>query len=157
MTTFPDHRYPGARALVELHELHLRSFLETWRRARAADVTLPETDDPDYASLPTLLRHVLGAAAGYMRWICQQLDLPDPGLNPSPPSESIEQSADEYLEHVLDRWRSPLVDVPPESFDRPTYPSTWKIDYCIDAMLEHAVMHPIRHQFQLKNLIARQG
>jgi hypothetical protein len=27
---------------------------------------------------------------------------------------------------------------------------------CIDAMLEHAVMHPIRHAFQLEELMRRQ-
>jgi hypothetical protein len=26
--------YPGADALVELHEKHLRSFLQEWRRAK---------------------------------------------------------------------------------------------------------------------------
>jgi hypothetical protein len=31
------------------------------------------------------------------------------------------------------------------------------VTYTIDAMLEHAVMHPIRHTFQLEELVQRAG
>lgn len=37
--------------------------------------------------------------------------------------------------------------------ETPEYPSRWKTLYCVDAMLEHAVMHPIRHAFQLEELM----
>jgi hypothetical protein len=40
-----------------------------------------------------------------------------------------------------------------EQLDKGIYPSRWGTEYCIDAMLEHAVMHPIRHEFQLRNLM----
>ena len=48
------------------------------------------------------------------------------------------------------------MNVEPELFEDKVYTSNWGVNYCIDAMLEHAVMHPIRHEFQLKNLIAEQ-
>jgi hypothetical protein len=54
------------------------------------------------------------------------------------------------LEHVLERWRAPLID---DVLETPEYPSRWKPRYCIDSMLEHAVMHPIRHTFQLNELL----
>jgi len=143
----------GARALVLLHESHLRDFLGVWRRAKAAGVRLAATEDPSYASLDTLLRHVLRAARGYMTWCCQVLDLPDPDIRPTPEPEAIEAEADGYLEHVLERWREPLRTVAPARFEDRTYESRWGVPYCIDAMLEHAVMHPIRHSFQLEELI----
>jgi len=40
-----------------------------------------------------------------------------------------------------------------EKFYQPEYLAPWKTKYCIDSMLEHAVMHPIRHHFQLKELM----
>ena len=94
--------------MVLLHDEHVRRFLVVWNQAQAASVVLPKTDDPAYASLETLLRHVLGAARGYMTWMCEVLELPDPQIR-----------------------------IPPE----PT------------ALLEHAVMHPIRHAFQLEELM----
>ena len=146
--------YGGARATIRLHERHQREFLATWKRAQAAGTRLPETDDPSYASREALLRHVLRAARGYMVWMCQQLDLPDPAIRPTPEAEAIETEAEAYLEHVLACWRDPLRKVAPERFSHPEFESRWGVKYCIDAMLEHAVMHPIRHSFQLEELMA---
>jgi hypothetical protein len=149
------YSYLGARSLVLLHEHHLREFLVTWKKAKAAGVALPPTDDPSYVSMAALLRHVLRAARGYMTWMCQVLELPAPEIQPTPEVDRIEAESDTYLEHVLDGWRTPLKEIPEQQFHEPTYPSRWKVQYCIDAMMEHAVMHPIRHSFQLRELMAR--
>ena len=151
--TTDGYRYGGARALVELHEIHMRAFLADWKRARAAGVGLPSTDDPSYASMAALLRHVLRAGRGYMTWMCECLELPDPEIRATPEVDVVESEADAYLEHLLERWRLPLRDVAEEQFDRPEYKSRWGTLYCIDAMLEHAVMHPIRHAHQLERLM----
>ena len=74
----------AVRALVLLHDEHLRRFLVVWKQARAASVTLPQTEDPAYVSLDTLLRHVLRAARGYMTWMCEVLELPDPEILVTP-------------------------------------------------------------------------
>ena len=146
-------KYNGAKAMVILQEKHLRSFIDTWRKAKENNIQLPETDDKDYESLETLLVHILRASRGYINWICDQLNLPDPGIDPTPKKDEIEEKASSYLEHVIEKWREPLRDVPEKLFMDKTYTSRWKVDYCIDAMLEHAVMHPIRHEFQLSNLL----
>jgi uncharacterized damage-inducible protein DinB len=151
-----NYQYRGARACVLLHEKHLRSCLAVWKQAKAAHVKLPETDDEDYQSLETLLRHILRAARGYMVWTCKQLNLPDPEIRPAPEIDVIEAEADHYLEHVLERWRLPLANVSQQVIDRSEFKSNWGVTYSIDGMLEHAVMHPIRHEFQLRELIEKQ-
>ncbi len=154
MHGLPEYRYRGARALVLLHERQLEAFLDVWRRAKAAGVALPATDDPSYASMEALLQHVLRAARGYMTWMCRVLELPDPGIRPAPETDAVEAEASSYLEHLRERWRLPLADVPEARFDRPEHVSRWGVVYCVDAMLEHAVMHPLRHRFQLEELMA---
>jgi hypothetical protein len=139
--------------MVLLHEEHLRRFGHTWRLALATSVSLSPTDDPAYASLGALGQHVLGAAGGYMVWMCEVLTLPDPGIRSAPDAAAMVRDADDYMEHVLERWRAPLREVANERLETPEYPSRWQTRYCIDAMLEHAVMHPIRHAFQLDELI----
>ncbi len=151
----PPYRSRAVRALVLLHEEHLRRFVQTWRSAQAARVALPSTEDPAYASLDALVRHVLGASRGYMVWMCEVLKLPDPGILPAPDATALSEEAESYMEHVLARWRASLHDVADEQLDTPEYRSRWQTLYSIDAMLEHAVMHPIRHAFQLEELMAR--
>jgi hypothetical protein len=92
-----------------------------------------------------------------MVWMCKHLNLPDPQIDEAPQSEIIVENAEKYINHLLEKWETPLSDVLPELFEDKVYKSNWGVDYCIDAMLEHAVMHPIRHEIQLKNLIAEQS
>lgn len=147
------YKYNGAKALVALHEIHIKSFYEAWKQAKQLNIKLPDSDDPYYKSLDTLLYHLLRSARGYMIWMCDKLGLDDPQINETPPAEMIEEKAVEQLAHLFERWRIPLTNVEPELFEDKVYKSNWSVEYCIDAMLEHAVMHPIRHEFQLNNLI----
>lgn len=142
--------------MVLLHERCLQEFVQTWRLFKSSGVALPETPDPDYASLDALLRHVLGSARSYMVWMCEKLELADPEIRPVPEQAAIEAEAPSYLEHLLDRWKIPLADVPEEAFFDRTHPSKWNVPYCFDAMLEHAILHPIRHTFQLRELMQQE-
>src|SRR5712672_1187390 len=105
MSSNLPYRSRAVRAMVLLHEEHLRRFVKTWRLALANPVSLPPTDDSAYASLDTLGRHVLSAAGGYFIWICEVLTLPNPGVKPAPHVNAIVHDADDYLEHVLECWR----------------------------------------------------
>ena len=152
-----NYKSRAARALVLLHEKHLCECLEVWGQAKAANLELSETSDENYRSLGTLLEHILGAARSYMVGICKNLELPNPEIRPVPEVNAIEAEADSYLEHVLERWRLLLVAVPDERLEpdpESYYPG---MPYWIDAMLEHAVMHPIRHEFQLRELLRAQA
>ena len=151
-----NYRYRGARALVLLQDKAMRELLPVWRRAMAARIRLPETKDPNYASLQELLHHALRAARGYMIWMCEKMGLPDPEIDPAPEVDRVEQKADRYLEHILQRWRLPLVDVDESRFGE-THKTRWNEDMSCEGMLEHAVMHPIRHRFQLEELMESQS
>lgn len=151
----PKYKYNGARSLILLHEKHLTNFFQTWREAKNINLELPETEDPDYQSLVTLLLHVLRSAGNYMKWICEKLNLTDPEINAPPEINIIDKNAENYLIHLFEKWRLPLVEIEEEKFHSPTFKSDWGVEYCIEAMLEHAVMHTIRHEFQLKELIMK--
>ena len=66
----------------------------------------------------------------------------------------LPERAEEYLEEVLGAWPSPLRSLTEERAYAPAHTSRWGPPYCIDAMLEHAAMHPIRHAHQLRQLMA---
>ena len=154
MDQINEYRYRGAGVLIFLHEKQMRSFLPVWKEAKELNVKLPDTTDPDYRSLETVLFHVLRASRGYLKWICGKINLPDLGIDSPPALEVIELRADSYLEYLLEKWKGPLNELDEKVFYDKAYLARWGVEYCIDAMLEHAVMHPIRHEFQLSNLIA---
>ena len=150
-----QHPYKDAAAanLIQLHDAYLRQFVASWREAQALETVLPVTSDPDYASREHLLLHVLGAARGYMVWMCDVLGLPDPEIDEVPALSEVESKLDEYVDRLLAGWQGPLCDVDSKRMHSGTYRSNWGVTYCIDAMLEHAVMHPIRHAHQLRTLM----
>ena len=145
------YKYKGAEAMVELHANEMRAFLEVWQKAHAANFSVPASEDPDYQSLEHILCHVLGASKGYIIWICEQLELEASTIGARPTPQSVVTEAEAYLSQVLQAWDGPLVDLTEKQAHAKEYPSKWKTKYCIDAMLEHAVMHPLRHRFQIEN------
>ena len=156
MQELKNYRSRGARSLVLLHEKAMRELLSVWRRAVAAKIRLPATDDPSYASLDTLFHHALRASRGYMTWLCEKLALPDPVINEVPEPDRIAREAESYLEHLLARWRIPLVDVEGSRLEA-IHKTRWGEDMSLEGMLEHAAMHPLRHRFQLEELLEAQG
>ena len=148
--------YGGARALVALHQQHLREFLSVWRLAQQAGVSLPEGGGDAYRSLEALLLHVLSAARAYLVWLCRNLQLGDPGLRRPPAIDDVAGRADEYVEHLVERYATPLRDVAADRFTDETYRFS-RAQTTAEGLLEHAVMHPIRHSFQLRNLMTEQA
>ena len=67
-------------------------------------------------------------------------------------SRILSWEAEGYAEHLLECWRTSLLDARDDQLET-AYQSRWNTLYSIDAMLEHAVMHPIRHLFQLEELM----
>lgn len=148
-----NYKYKGAEALIHLHEEHLLSFIKIWETAKKTNLKLPITDDSDYQSLEHLILHVVRSSRGYIMWICEKLNLSEPKIDVLPKFEQIEKTIDNYASHLLEEWKIPLVNVEEKRFFDLTYKSNWGTDYCIEAMLEHAVMHPIRHEYQLKKIL----
>ncbi|MCP5064160.1 MAG: hypothetical protein GY936_17100 [Ignavibacteriae bacterium] len=162
MTTFKNlllisnemnYKYKGAEVLIRLHEEHLLSFIGIWKTAKEVNIKLPITDDSDYQSLDHLLLHVVRSSQGYIMWICEKLNLPELKIDILPKLEEIEITIDNYILHLLEEWKVPLANVDEKRFFDLTYKSNWETEYCIEAMLEHAVMHPIRHEYQLKKIL----
>lgn len=149
------YRSRAARALVLLHDEKMREFFEVWQQFKEANIQLPATPDEHYQSPERLLRHVLNSSGQYMVRMCGHLRLPDPHLEPVPATEDIEAQAGAYLERLLGWWRVPLAGVMDADMEPELY--TPGMHYWIDAMLEHAVMHPVRHSFQLRELMKARG
>lgn len=138
--------------MVLLHEQEIVRFVETWRKAKDSGLVLRGHDDPNYESLETLLAHVFWWARYYAVWSCEHLGLADPRIGEAPTPSEVESELPNYLEHLLAQWRGLFTEVPEEPFLKPQFRVKWGSSLPVEHLLEHAVVHPMRHRLQLIEL-----
>ncbi len=145
----------AVRSCVELHEIELRKFYDAWEAFRASGAVLPATDDPSYASAEHLGGHVLRSARTYLAWIGDCVQRPVADVDRDDDRVSVARKGRRFMEEVLAAWRRHLANLEDGELAPKTFKSRWGEDYNVEQMLEHAVVHPMRHRFQLERLMAK--
>lgn len=146
----------GVRALVILQMAEMNELFVVWKKAKRLGVKLPRTEDPAYENLDLLMRHPLRACRGYLTWLCEVLGRPDPGVPDPPEARDVGKKSAAYLKRLERSWNTHMAWMPNEVLDSPgLHTSRWGVPMTVEAMLEHAVAHPMRHRFQLEELIAK--
>lgn len=149
-----DFKSRAVRTLVELHEIEMRKFFETWDRFVTSGAPMPEAHgDPDYESRNHLVGHVCRAARNYLTWIGDQLGRPVKDVDLETDSLKIAARTKEFMAGVLEGWRRHLPAVADEELEPVAYKSRWGVPMTIESMLEHAVVHPMRHRIQLERIL----
>jgi len=147
----------AVRSCVELHEIELNRFYDTWQAFRASGAPLPETADPSYQSPDHLAGHVLRAARNYLVWIGDCVKRPVADVDSDTDLMGIARKGRTFVDEVLAGWRRHLSALEDAELAPTMYKSRWGDDYNIEQMLEHAVVHPMRHRIQLERLMAGRG
>jgi len=147
-------RSRAVASLVELHSVELRSFLETWKRFRASGKPMPEArGDADYESPERLVSHVQAAARSYMLWIWEMLEQPIEGLPRIRDAAVIMPELEKFQADTLAGWEKYGALLADEQLAPKQYVSRWGEPHTIEQMLEHAVVHPMRHRRQLQRIL----
>lgn len=144
----------AVRSCVELHEIELRRFCDVWERFRVSGIPLPETDDPSYQSAEHLGGHVFRAARNYLTWIGEFVNRPVTDVDSDTDAASIARKGRVFMDEVLAAWRRHLALLENREMTPVGRKSRWGEDYNIEQMLEHAVVHPMRHRIQLERLMS---
>lgn len=147
-------------ALMDEYEraaVELRSLVGNLSEDDFVKVLDAETADEDCRSVQTIMAHVVGAGYSYADYIRELFAIP----SQRPPREMFphgESSArlDAMLEYTArtleDRW----VMSDDEIADTVIH-SRWGVTYDIEQLLEHAVVHILRHRRQIEKLIRSQN
>ncbi|MGH7726325.1 MAG: hypothetical protein ACREOU_12935 [Candidatus Eiseniibacteriota bacterium] len=150
-----EFRSRGVRSLVELHERELKEFMTVWKRFVASGKPMPEAHgDPDYESPERLAAHVQGAARSYLLWIWEVLEQPIEGLPRIRDAALIVPRIDAFMDETLAGWRRHLAPLGDAQIAQKQYLSRWNEPHTLEQMLEHAVVHPMRHRIQLERILA---
>jgi len=151
MTEFTSR---AIRSLLELHEAELRAFLATWRRYARAGVPMPEAHgDEDYESIDRLGTHVLKAARNFLVRITEWLGRPAADLDMTEDVAEIVASADAFADAVLEGYRRHLASATDEELEAQVHKTRLGRLMSIEMLLEHAVVHPMRHRVQLERIL----
>ena len=151
----PMFKSNAVRSLVELHEAEMDRFWEAWQAFRTSGTRLPQTDDPNYQSAEHLGGHVMRAARNYLTWIGQCAGRPVTDVDLDTDVMSIARKGRPFLDEILSAWRRHLSALEDGELEGKAYESRWGEPYNIEQMLEHAVVHPMRHRRQLERLMGR--
>ena len=114
---------------------------------------LPKTDDPSYQSAEHLGGHVFRAARNYLTWIGDCVQRPVADVDHDDDVVSVAFKGRGFLDEVLAAWRRHLAALEDGELAPATYKSRWGEDYNVEQMLEHAIVHPMRHRIQLERLM----
>ena len=149
-----EFRSGAVRSLVELHEREMRSFLETWRRFAAADLPMPEArGDESYESRDRLLGHVLMSARGYLTRIGEWVGRSVSDVDASHDPYEIAGRAATFADDVLAAYPRHLAEISTEELELQVHRTRWGELMSVENLLEHAVVHPMRHRIQLERIL----
>lgn len=114
-----------------------------------------QTKDEDCRSVQTIMSHVVRAGYGYADYIREQFSIASTRPQPKLLSrqESLEQlkAALRYTVQTLEgRW-----EMSGEEISGTVINSRWGVVYDVEGLLEHAVVHILRHRRQIEKFIWR--
>jgi len=143
------------RSLLELHEAELRAFLATWRRYARAGLPMPEAHgDEDYASIDRLGTHVLKAARSFLARVTEWLGRPASDLDMAEDVKDLSARADAFTDALLEAYGRHLASATDEEMGAWIHKTRQGNPISIEMLLEHAVVHPMRHRVQLERILA---
>jgi uncharacterized damage-inducible protein DinB len=153
-----EHTYrPGSLgALMDEYEraaVVLMLLLEDIPDEEFQKVSHPETKDEDYRSIQTIMRHVVYSAYSYADYMRQGFNLPS--ARPDVPLVSREEAI-KQVESVLAYTVEPLEGkwtLPEEKLDEFLATARWGVNYTLEQMFEHAIVHVLRHRRQIERYL----
>lgn len=116
-----------------------------------------KTNNPDCKSIQTILAHIVSSGYSYCIYIreLKNENIIRPGkINRKSVSQYI-KDLDDVLQFTYDTF-STIFDIDLERFDESEKMKTsWKQLYDIEQMMEHAIVHVLRHRRQIENFKAQ--
>jgi uncharacterized damage-inducible protein DinB len=142
-----DEYERAARELVRVVERVSEEDFETIRD--------PHTADESCRSIQTIMAHVVRAGYGYAEYIREALGMagarPEAG---SPTRDECLRGVEAFLAYtasVLDgRWQMSDDEIMAVRIH-----ARWGPEYDLEQMLEHAIVHVLRHRRQIERFLAR--
>jgi uncharacterized damage-inducible protein DinB len=151
-----SHRKGAIGALMDEYEraaLELKTLVKEIPADKFVRIVDPQTSDEDCRSVQTIMSHVIRAGYGYADYIRHLFSISSarPATQLLNQNDSLKelQSMVEYTIETLDgKW-----EMSDEVIVRTTIQSLWGVTYDLEQLLEHAIVHILRHRRQIEKLM----
>jgi len=112
-----------------------------------------QTQDASCRSIQTIMRHVVSAGYGYSCYIREALSIPAerpkiPALSRTDSLLGLEEMVAHTIATLEGRWR-----MSDEEMEAVRIQSPWRVVYDLEQMLEHAIVHILRHRRQIERFL----
>ena len=153
-----NYREGAVGALLDEYERaawELRRLFERIDEADAARVVDARTGDEDCRSVQTIVSHVVNAGYGYADLLRRSFSVPStrPPKALLSPREYLEQldAVLAYTAETLEgRWQMSY-----EEMSGAAIKTGWGPTYDVEQLLEHAIVHVLRHRRQIEKFMRR--
>ena len=114
-----------------------------------------ETADEDCRSIQTVSRHVVMAGYGYANYIREQFSMPAEPVPREPISHAeLSGAIDKMLAYTVEtldgKW-----EMTDDEISKIVINSRWGVTYDLEQLLEHAIVHVLRHRRQIEKFLAK--
>ena len=142
-------------SLMDEYERTIRELQNILKMLSEEDyerISNPSSPDPDCLSVQTILSHTISSGFGYATYIRNALEIKTnrPDIPLLPKADSITE-LDKMLAYTLEtfegRW-----DISEYEMLTILVHTNWS-EYDIESMLEHAIVHILRHRRQIERLM----
>ena len=152
------YRNGAIGALMDEYEraaAELRRLIERIPEDDFVRVVDSRTKDEDCRSVQTIMSHVVRAAYGYADYIREQFSMTS--TRPQPKLLSREESFEQFdaslkytVQTLEGKW-----EMSSEEISVTVIKTRWGAVYDVEGLLEHAIVHILRHRRQIERFIAR--
>jgi uncharacterized damage-inducible protein DinB len=113
----------------------------------------PQTTDPNCRSIKTIVNHMIGSGYGYADYIRQAFSVPSGRPAPAvlgrtESLESFRRMLDYTVQTLEGRW-----NYTDEQTGAVRINSRWGVQYDMEQILEHAIVHILRHRRQIERFL----
>jgi uncharacterized damage-inducible protein DinB len=137
----------------------LKQVIKDITPAKLSAIVDPDTENPNCLSIQTILTHVVTSGYYYSIYIGK---LKDPNLKFPDPHMHQEVAGyitdlDKVLKHTGETMKNLSPDELNETEQQKKIRTRWGQYYSVDQMLEHAIVHILRHRFQIEKFKVKLG
>jgi len=155
-----NYRKGAVGALMDEYEraaAELKSILNKISAEDFVKIVDPDTKDEDCRSVQTIMNHVVRAGYGYSNYLRKEFginsDNPVYQINDAPEAISHFDRMLEYTVQTLEgKW-----EMPDEEMNKIKIITRWGATLDMETLLEHAIVHILRHRRQIERFLIKLG